>query len=62
MPVELVPGHARIARRGLAQALNELVAEGWLASREVPALVERLMRGNAHELFDYQGTLANWKR
>lgn len=62
MPVELVPGHARIARRGLAQALNELVAEGWLASREVPVLVERLMRGNAHELFDYQGTLAQWKR
>jgi len=61
MPVELVPGHARLARRGLAQALAELVEEGWLTSGEVPDLVERLMRGNARELFDYEGKLANWK-
>ena len=61
MPVELVPGHARIARRGLAQALSELVEEGWIAAGDVPDLVERLMRGNAGELFDYEGTLASWK-
>jgi predicted TIM-barrel fold metal-dependent hydrolase len=61
LPVEMVPGHARIARRGLAQALSELVEEGWVAAAAVPALVERLMRGNAHELFDYKGTLAAWK-
>ena len=61
LPVELVPGHARIARRGLAQALSELVREGWLSAADVAALAERLMRGNAHELFDYEGTLAAWK-
>jgi predicted TIM-barrel fold metal-dependent hydrolase len=58
--VEMVPGHAKIARRGLAQALSELVDEGWIDSKEVPDLVERLMRGNAHALFDYEGTLTHW--
>lgn len=51
IPVEPVYGHSRIARLGLAQALAELVESGWLAREEAPALVERLMRGNAHELF-----------
>ena len=60
MPVEMVPGHAALARKGLAQALSELVEEGWLADDDLPELVERLMRGNAHELFDYEGTLAAW--
>ena len=54
MPVEMVPGHAAIARQGLAQALAELVAEGWLAEAAVPELVERLMFRNALELFDYE--------
>ncbi len=60
LPVELVPGHARIARRGLTQAVGELVEEGWLAAARVEDLVERLMRGSAHEVFDYQGTLEHW--
>lgn len=62
MPVELVPGHASMARQGLAQALAELVEEGWLAEREVPALVERLTTRNALDLFDYDGRLRNWAR
>ncbi len=57
--VEMVPGHARIARKGLTQALTELVEEGWVEDEDVPALVERLMRGNAHELFDLEGTLSS---
>ena len=61
LPVELVPGHARIARRGLAQAIGELVEEGWIHSSSVEDLVERLMRRNAHEVFDYEGTLSQWK-
>jgi len=60
--VEMVPGHARMARQGLAQAVSELVDEGWVESRDVHDLVERLMRGNAHEVFDYPGTLARWDR
>lgn len=51
IPVELIYGHSCIARQGLAQALAELVEEGWIAEEEAPALIERLMRGNAHETF-----------
>jgi predicted TIM-barrel fold metal-dependent hydrolase len=58
--VEMVPGHARMARQGLAQALSELVDGGWIEPGDVEELVERLMRGNAHEVFDYPGTLAQW--
>jgi hypothetical protein len=61
MPVELVPGHAAIARQGLAQAFSELADEGWLAERDVPGVVHRVMRGNAHEIFDYEGRLQAWK-
>ena len=60
MPVELVPGHARIARMGIAQALSELAEEGWIDSDSVPDLVKKLMYKNAEEVFDYEGTLKNW--
>jgi uncharacterized protein len=49
--VEPIVGHASIARQGLAQALDELVGEGWLASHAALALVEPLMAGNALALF-----------
>jgi hypothetical protein len=49
--VEPIVGHAAIARQGLAQALDELVDEGWLAPAAALALVEPLMRGNALALF-----------
>jgi predicted TIM-barrel fold metal-dependent hydrolase len=49
--VETVVGHAEIARRGLAQALSELVDEGWLSEAEALALVDPLMRGNAWDAF-----------
>lgn len=49
--VETVYGHSQIARRGIAQALSELVEEGWLAEKEALALVEPLMCGNAREVF-----------
>jgi uncharacterized protein len=60
MPIELVPGHASIARQGLSQAVTELVMEGWVEEPDVEDLVESLMRGNAHDIFDYEGTLSNW--
>jgi predicted TIM-barrel fold metal-dependent hydrolase len=50
-PVENVYGHSRMARLGLTQALTELVEESWIAEGDAPALVERLMRGNARETF-----------
>ena len=57
IPVEMVPGHARIARRGITLAITQLVQEGWLAESDVPALVERIMRGNAKEVFDLERVL-----
>jgi hypothetical protein len=49
--IEPVVGHARIARRGLAQALTELVEEGWMSESEAIAAGERILRTNALELF-----------
>ena len=49
--VETVYGHSQIARQGMAQALSELIAEGWIQEEEAPELIERLFRGNAHELY-----------
>ncbi|KUM26648.1 hypothetical protein AU467_20120 [Mesorhizobium loti] len=49
--VEPVYGHACIARRGISQALSELVAEGWIASEEAPNMIQTIMRGNALRFF-----------
>jgi hypothetical protein len=40
-----------MARRGIAQALSELVAEGWIGRDDAAPLATRIMRGNALELF-----------
>jgi hypothetical protein len=61
MPVEMVPGHAAVARQGIAQAITELVEEGWMDESDVPGIVDRIMRGNAHEVFDQPGKLAAWR-
>jgi hypothetical protein len=53
--VETVYGHACVARQGIAQAVEELVAEGWVPGRDVPELVDRIMRGNAHDVFPRRG-------
>ncbi|MGC8863540.1 MAG: hypothetical protein ACP5R5_12305 [Armatimonadota bacterium] len=49
--VEGVVGHAAIARRGIAQALSELVEDGWLRESEVEYVARRIMLENARELF-----------
>lgn len=49
--VEPIYGHACIARRGIAQALSELVAQGWIAHEETRDLIERIMCGNARHFF-----------
>jgi predicted TIM-barrel fold metal-dependent hydrolase len=51
IPVECVVGHARLARRGIARALGELVEEGWLREADALELVEPLLRGNARKIF-----------
>jgi hypothetical protein len=62
LPVELVPGHAAIARQGIAQAIAELVEEDWMTEEEAPALIDCIMRGNAHEIYAYERALKNWNR
>jgi len=60
--VENVVGHAIIARRGIAQALVELVDEGWMELDRALELVPQLMHGNAREIFNLKKktrTLAN---
>ncbi|MGL3104555.1 amidohydrolase family protein [Bradyrhizobium sp. BR 1432] len=52
--VEPVYGHACVARRGIAQAMSELVGEGWIAREEAPEVIERIMRGNALRFFPNQ--------
>ena len=59
---ENVYGHSVLARRGIAQALSELVAEGWLKAEEVPQLADRLMRGNAREAFPQRGAPRHRRR
>jgi predicted TIM-barrel fold metal-dependent hydrolase len=49
--VEQVLGHAVLARRGIALALSELVEEGWLSLEDALGLVDRIMHGNAREVF-----------
>ncbi len=54
IPVEPVLGHAIIARRGVAQALLELVEEGWLTLKDALELVDPILRGNARRLFQLE--------
>jgi len=54
IPVEPVLGHARMARHGVAQALSELVEEGWLALQNALELVDPILHGNARRLFDLE--------
>lgn len=54
IPVEPVLGHAVMARRGVAQALSELVAEGWLSLNDAMGLVDPILHGNARRLFDLE--------
>ncbi len=51
IPVEPVLGHALVVRQGVAQALTELVEEGWLNSRDAIELIDPILHGNARTLF-----------
>lgn len=47
--IELLPGHVHIARKGITQAISELVQDGWLRKGDVPEILERILRKNARE-------------
>ena len=51
IPVEPVLGHAALARRGIAQALAELVEEGWLRLADALDLVDPILHENARRIF-----------
>lgn len=51
IPVEPVLGHALMARRGLAQALSELVEESWLTLADAIELIDPILHGNARQIF-----------
>jgi uncharacterized protein len=51
IPVEPVLGHSLMARRGIAQALSELVGEGWLKLNDALELVDPITHGNARRIF-----------
>lgn len=51
IPVELIPGHAAIARQGIAQALSELVDENWLSLKDAMTLTDLIMHQNARKLY-----------
>ena len=55
--VENVVGHAEIARRGLAGALEALVSDGHLTIEEALGLIPQLMRENAERIFPRAGSV-----
>jgi len=46
-----VVGHAAIARKGIAQALSDLVEKGWMSSAEALRLGPEIMHRNAERNF-----------
>jgi predicted TIM-barrel fold metal-dependent hydrolase len=51
VPVELVAGHASLARHGIARALTDLLRSGWLTRSDAIELIDPLMHGNAEAIF-----------
>jgi predicted TIM-barrel fold metal-dependent hydrolase len=54
--VENVIGHAFVARKGISQALTELVTENWITISDALELVDNLMYKNAERFFDKKHT------
>jgi len=52
IPVELVLGHAIIARKGIALALSELVEEQWITLDDALDLTDGIMHNNARNIYN----------
>ncbi len=52
IPVEPALGHAVIARRGITQALSQLVEEGWLTLDSALEKADMIMHTNARRIFN----------
>ena len=51
-PVELIPGHALMAREGIARSIDQLLKDDYIQQNEVEALIAKLMNGNASQFFN----------
>lgn len=49
--VELIYGHSRMARRGIAQVVADLVETSWMPMGDAGQVIHAIMRGNALEVF-----------
>ena len=49
--VENLIGHAAIARKGITQALSELVSDEWIALNDALDLADDIMYKNAERIF-----------
>lgn len=52
VPVELIPGHAQMAREGIARSIDQLLRDDYIQRNEVEALIAKLMNGNARQFFN----------
>jgi len=52
VPVELIPGHAQMAREGIARSIDQLLRDDFIQRNEVEALIAKLMNGNASQFFN----------
>ena len=52
IPVELIPGHAQMAREGIVRSIDQLLRDEYIQRNEVQALIAKLMNGNASKFFD----------
>jgi len=49
--VENLIGHALLARKGITQALSDLVKDSWITSNDAFELIDDLMFKNAERIF-----------
>lgn len=51
-PVELIPGHALMAREGIARSIDQLLKDDYIQRNEVEGLIAKLMNANASQFFN----------
>jgi len=52
IPVELIPGHAQMAREGITRSLDQLLKDDYIQQSEVESLLAKIMSGNANQFFN----------
>ena len=52
VPVELIPGHAQMAREGINRSIDQLLKDDFIDHNQVEALIAKIMNGNAKQFFN----------